>query len=276
MSLISIGSRYLARLRTVHSLVRGYPVCVARRVLDACLPVCYELSYRSLSPRRASDLSPRTPPWLCSPSLHTRSPVPARRSSNNLQSRFFALRLKPARHPVTPASHFIDRFTRSSSVSDTTGRFRGTIMTRHAGRRQRPYDYDEPYNPLPRPRGASALPTKQDAQGWWVGGEWVEAPPGRSSQYDRRSRLSPIVIDDDDDSDCCEVPPPASRTSHAGRSVEAFDFNDGGQNVPWATSAHHGRRYEVSESLEAVRSLSVTATSRARSRTPLMMSSSRT
>lgn len=238
------------------------PSCLLRVELPFTLTSTRFRSFTSHSTLAVLSVSSHPQPCTCSLQFQ-RPPVPLLRA-----------RLEPARHPVTPTSHFIDKITAWTSVGNTTGRFRGTIMTRHAGRRQRPYDYDEPYNRLPRPQGASASPTKQDAQGWWVGGEWVEAPPGKSSQYDQRSRLSPIVIDDDDDTDCCEVPPPASRTSHTDRNVDAFDFNDGGQNVPWATSAHHGRRYDVSGSVETVRSLSLTATSHARSRTPLMMNSS--
>jgi len=117
-------------------------------------------------------------------------------------------------------------------------------MARQAGRRQRPRDYDEPYNPLLRPRGGSALPA--DARGWWVGGEWIEGPTEKSSACNQRNRLSPIVIEDDDASDCYEVPPPVSRASHAGRGAETFDFNDSSLDVPWATESHHGRTYEVS------------------------------
>ncbi|KAF3042780.1 hypothetical protein E8E11_002963 [Didymella keratinophila] len=109
-------------------------------------------------------------------------------------------------------------------------------MARHAGRRQRPRDYDEPYSTLPRPRGGSALPAEPDAGGWWVGGEWIEA-----STCNQRNRLSPIVIEDDDESDCYEDSLPVSRASHAGRGAGTFDFNDSGLDVPWATGSQHGR-----------------------------------
>ena len=118
-------------------------------------------------------------------------------------------------------------------------------MARQAGRRQRTRDYDELYNTLSRPRGGSALPAKPDAQGWWVGGEWIEAATEKFSTCNQRGRLSPIVIEDNDASECYEVPPPVSRASHAGRAAATFDFNDSSLGVPWATESHHCRTYKV-------------------------------
>ncbi|KAF3035343.1 hypothetical protein E8E12_006774 [Didymella heteroderae] len=138
-------------------------------------------------------------------------------------------------------------------------------MAGDAGRRQWPRDYGEPYNSLPRPRGGSAFPTKPDAQGWWVGGEWIEAPPERPSTYDRGSRASPVIIEDDDASDCYEMPPPVACISHAGRGAGAFDFNDGGQDVPWAMRAQHGRTYEAIGRSRAIESIHLIANVQPRS-----------
>jgi hypothetical protein len=138
-------------------------------------------------------------------------------------------------------------------------------MASHAGRQQHPYEFDGPYIPLPRPRG-SALPAGgNQPQGWWVGGEWIEArsdgPPKRKQQ----SHLPPIIIEDDDDSDCYEVPPPAPRPTHSGQSARVFDFNDGSQDVPWATRAQHGRTYEVSGRSMATKGSSLTVNAQPRS-----------
>lgn len=137
-------------------------------------------------------------------------------------------------------------------------------MTRYGGRRSRYEDYDQPYNPLPRPRGGSAVPTslKEEARGWWVGGEWIERhPPRRSLQKQQPSRSSPIVVEDDDNSDCYEVPPPAPQTSQsrsARRSTPLseqaqvrFNFNDVEQAVPWSTKPDNGLCYQVRFSLQA-------------------------
>ncbi|KAF2623912.1 hypothetical protein BU25DRAFT_170428 [Macroventuria anomochaeta] len=123
-------------------------------------------------------------------------------------------------------------------------------MARYAAIRQRPYDYDEPYKPLPRPRGGSAVPTttKQEACGWWVGGEWIEQPPPKSYNPEQRSRLSPIIIDNGDDSDCYEVPPPAPQTakaSRASRSGRVFDFNNSEQALTWAIRRDDNQKYQV-------------------------------
>lgn len=124
-------------------------------------------------------------------------------------------------------------------------------MARHASQRQPRRDFDGPYIPLPRPR-SSALPTGEQTRGWWVGGEWAEAQPEKHSSCAQRSRISPVLIDDGEDSDCYEVPPPAQRATHSGRSERAFDFNNSGHNVPWASTQLHNQRFKVRQRLKQV------------------------
>lgn len=134
-------------------------------------------------------------------------------------------------------------------------------MTRHCGRRSRYHDYDGPYKPLPRPQGRSTVPrtVRDEARGWWVGGEWIEQPsPQESFKDEQRSQLSPIVIDDDNGSECYKVPPPAPQTSSAPRGPQTqrvapagkptrvhFDFNDSEQTVPWAMKRDDNLSYQV-------------------------------
>ncbi|KAJ8107052.1 hypothetical protein OPT61_g9132 [Boeremia exigua] len=103
-----------------------------------------------------------------------------------------------------------------------------------------PPNYDEPYNPLPRPKGGLAIPsfTQHGVQGWWVGGEWIEQPRPKHSKHKQRSHVSPVVIDDDTDSDCFEVPPPVPQRANTGHPSQRtqFDFNNSEQAVPWAPS----------------------------------------
>ncbi|KAF2997335.1 hypothetical protein E8E13_003152 [Curvularia kusanoi] len=106
-------------------------------------------------------------------------------------------------------------------------------MARHNSRRRRKDDCDEPYNPLPRPRGFLAAPAslQHGAQGWWVGGAWIEPP---APKYEQRSLLSPIVIDKSEDSDCYEVLPPTQSVKPSPMPQSApFDFNNGEQTLPW-------------------------------------------
>jgi hypothetical protein len=134
-------------------------------------------------------------------------------------------------------------------------------MTRHSGRRSRYHDYDGPYKPLPRPQGCSTIPriVREEAHGWWVGGEWIEqSPPQRSFKDEQRSRPLPIVIDDHNGSECYEVPPPAPQTGNASRGPQTqrvtpagkhtgvhFDFNDSEQTVPWAMKRDDNLSYQV-------------------------------
>jgi hypothetical protein len=155
----------------------------------------------------------------------------------------FFLLLLPKPTFIRCSVNLCGRFPTPSSQN--TGRPHDTTMARHAGRRRRPRDYDEPYSPLPRPRRGSVLPAEPDARGWWVGGEWIEALTGKSSPCNQRNRLSPSFIEENDASDCCEVPPPVLRAGHAGRGARTFDFNDNGPDAPWATTSQHGRTYEV-------------------------------
>lgn len=128
-------------------------------------------------------------------------------------------------------------------------------MARHANRRQRPRDHDGPYKPLPRPRGGSALPIKPDARGWWVGGEWIEAPDTTSSTYNQRNCLSTITIEDNDASSYHETQSATLRATHTGQGAGTFDFNDSGLDVPWATKTQHSRTYEVGGRPEATESV---------------------
>lgn len=106
-------------------------------------------------------------------------------------------------------------------------------MARYSSIQRRPYDYDGPYDPLPRPRGSTIVPTasKHGAQGWWVGGEWVESPQ-IPSRHEQRGRSSPKS----GDSDCYEVPPPTAQNANASRVSQNthFDFNNSEQALPWA------------------------------------------
>ena len=106
-------------------------------------------------------------------------------------------------------------------------------MARYSSNGRRPYGYGDPYDPHPRPTGSTAVPTtsQHGAQGWWVGGVWIDTPqmPSRR-QYPIRS--SPKS----EDSDCYEVPPPTVQNANASRVSQntQFDFNNSEQALPWA------------------------------------------
>ncbi|UPX20143.1 uncharacterized protein EKO05_0010385 [Ascochyta rabiei] len=119
-------------------------------------------------------------------------------------------------------------------------------MARHGSRRQRPHSHYEVYDPLPRPRGGSAVPpaSQQQSQGWWVGGEWIEKTRPQKSTASNQCQ-SPIVIDGHSgDSECFEVHPPASQAARPSQTTQVastggpagvrFDFNDNEYVLPWA------------------------------------------
>jgi hypothetical protein len=104
-------------------------------------------------------------------------------------------------------------------------------MARYGSKGRRPYDYNDPYDPLPRPTGPRAILTasQHGAQGWWVGGVWIEPPQIRRQQRGHPSPKS-------EDSDCYEVPPPIKQNFNIGRVSQStqFDFNNSEQALPWA------------------------------------------
>ena len=121
-------------------------------------------------------------------------------------------------------------------------------MAQYSSRRRRPYDYDVPFDPLPRPRGSTAVPTasQHGAQGWWVGGEWVE-PLQIRSRREQRGRTSPKS----EDSDCYEVPPPTAQNVNASRVSKNthFDFNNSEQAPPGAEPLRQSPFHTVRNSL---------------------------
>ena len=121
-----------------------------------------------------------------------------------------------------------------SSVPAGRGKFNDHAMARYSSKGRRPYNYSDPYNPLPRPAGSTAIPTasQHGAQGWWVGGVWMEPPRRIPSIYEQGGRSSPKS----EDSDCYEVPPPTAQNANAGRASQNthFDFNNTEQALPWA------------------------------------------
>ena len=164
----------------------------------------------------------------------------------------------PLSNHLCPINTLLSSLLTCFACFPSTGKFYESTMTRYSGRRQKPHDYDEPYNPFPRPRDGSSMPTtvQHEARGWWVGGEWIEPPrPQRSYTRGQSSRVSPIVIEDDADSDCYEVPPPAPQgvKAHQGMRIDPavgasqghFDFNDNEHALPWASRPDVSRR-EVS------------------------------
>jgi hypothetical protein len=106
-------------------------------------------------------------------------------------------------------------------------------MAWYSSKGRRPYDYNDPYDPLPHPTGSTAIPTasQHGAQGWWVGGVWIE-PPRIPSRYEQGGRASPKS----EDSDCYEIPPPVAQNASASRVSRntQFDFNNSEQAFPWA------------------------------------------
>jgi hypothetical protein len=124
--------------------------------------------------------------------------------------------------------------------------------------------WEEPYRSLPRLRGSQRTDSfrGRESKGWWVGGEWIEAPHSHGIlKGEHRSSRYPIIIeDDDDDSDCVLLspPPPQARQTYResrkdakgvaphDRSVSArFDFNTSEQPLPWTTKPDVTTSFQV-------------------------------
>ncbi|KAJ4309008.1 hypothetical protein N0V94_009123 [Neodidymelliopsis sp. IMI 364377] len=113
--------------------------------------------------------------------------------------------------------------------------------------------WEEPYRRLPRLRGSHGTGSfrGRESNGWWVGGEWIEAPHSHGIlKGEHRSSQYPITIEDDEDNDCFPISPPrpqarqtyresrkdAKGIAPLGRTVNArFDFNTSEQPLPWTT-----------------------------------------
>lgn len=125
-------------------------------------------------------------------------------------------------------------------------------MARYSSKGRRPYDYNDPYDPLPHPTGSTAIPTasQHGAQGWWVGGVWIE-PPRIPSRHEQGGRVSPKSKD----SDCYEIPPPVAQNASASRVSRntQFDFNNSEQAFPWAEPLQQTSFHTVRNSLSVFR-----------------------